>query len=85
MSAAADLDTDAPAVTTDDTLNRVHHHCPYEHAAAALAGHAVPALCGYVKPIDPDAADKPCCPLCAAELERDGERCSGRPLSRWFS
>lgn len=73
--------TEPTTVGTTDALQRVHHHCPEHLCDVAMEGLAVPSLCGYVKTIDREAAAKPCCPLCAADLASRGRRCSGVPLS----
>jgi tRNA(Ile2) C34 agmatinyltransferase TiaS len=57
-----------------DANERVHHHA---HTEQVKPG-AVVTLCGLVLEHGPrpDAASMPCCPMCGAEMEALGQRCS---------
>ncbi len=74
----------APSETTDaapgdvdaDPTARVHHHARTEGAAVF----PVTTLCGIVLEGPREGASRmPCCPMCGAEMEALGRRCTAGP------
>lgn len=60
---------------TDDPTQRVHHHARTTSDATMPPG-AIKTLCGMtLAGPRPEAADLPCCAMCAAEMAAMGHRC----------
>lgn len=62
-------------VRTSDVLRDGVHHHTYASKWVQDSGVPCRTACGIVKRQSPDAWELPCCPMCAAVLERHGTTC----------
>ena len=82
MVAEPDIGTDPGRageheVDTDDPTQRVHHHARTGHDELVPPG-SIRTLCGMtLRTARPEAAELPCCAMCAAEMGALGGRCRG--------